>query len=394
MCPRIRPAKKQMTCKIRGISSTGSVQTPITLGFALRLTLALVPLVLLTAQPAEGQRRHSGRASAALSPLRPRPPALSIPVQQWVLSNGLRVVCSTQPAAGESAVTLLVPLGTRHVSQGLSQQFSSLHVTDGPTLTTRVVLEEELSAYITQSPFESLELSLSATARRMTIPPSLAGQPNAAVYSAAYSPQRAMLSVVTSHDCAEIAPLIRRYFSAINARSPEFAQTLLSPVPAQEQRLQWAIPSSRSPDHYALTLTGTILCDLLRPLDGAASPTQPTVTCSTLDRSAQEQLTVGPIAPSNTSRLPQLFAQIAANGITGVQLERAVNQLRVRYLRALESPADRSFVLGRFALRAGDAGLVNTELDRFESVRVQDVQRVVTEYLHRPVATQSAESVR
>jgi hypothetical protein len=346
--------------------------------------MALVFTGLLMAPSALAQRRHHRNPVREPNNLRPRPAALSIAVAQSTLSNGLKVVCSADPAVAEMAVSLLVPLGTAMVADGFAQRVAAQQQPE-LLLRTRVVLEEELTGYVTSGPVELLDNALSWSARRISnetlqaIQTPGASAAQRAQYMGAYSVGRAVVSVVSPTECSDVLSAIRRYFEVLSPRQATALPWLSrgDTVPS-DQRQRWSISGSRTPDHYALSLAASALCDALQPPTQRANAL---LACATLDRSTDEQLVVGVLDAQTAPRLTQAIARLATEGPGGAALERVLNAYRVRYLRALELVDDRAFVLGRFSLRSGDAALVNTELDRYESVRVQDIQRVVATYL-------------
>ena len=158
-----------------------STRVSSTIGRVGVAALAAVLALPTLAATATGQARRHRRSSAPLAPLRPRPVALALVVQQSVLSNGMRVSCSTERQVTESAASLLVPLGSRGVRPGLAQSFAALGSPPPPIVHARTVLEEELTGYVMSAPAEAFELALYALAQRMVVPRSVAAGPYVSV---------------------------------------------------------------------------------------------------------------------------------------------------------------------------------------------------------------------
>ncbi|MGB8506957.1 MAG: pitrilysin family protein [Pyrinomonadaceae bacterium] len=83
--------------------------------------------------------------------------------------------------------------------------------------------------------------------------------------------------------------------------------------------------------------------------------------------------------------------------VTAEELSKAINQLVTNQLRERETNDGKAFALARAAVLLGDAGLVNKDLDKLQSVKAADIQRVMKKYFtdtNRVVITYLPESTK
>jgi predicted Zn-dependent peptidase len=155
--------------------------------------------------------------------------------------------------------------------------------------------------------------------------------------------------------------------------------------------IAYHIPPRRTPDHYALEILASILSDgessrlyqqLIKERQVASS-----IEVETDDRRGPDLFTVwcvlsqGHTAAEVIPLVLQAFDDVAHNGITGHELDKARNRIRAAFVFGLQSNLQRASHLSEFELYDGNARLLRTELDRYLAVTLEDVRRVAAQYL-------------
>ena len=220
-----------------------------------------------------------------------------------------------------------------------------------------------------------------------------------------YAPNNATLTLVGDFDPAVARRLVQEYFGSIPAGPPPPAVACEDPFRNLPRRdtirdanatlpafmaSYGAVPVGH-PDAYALELLALIVGD------GASSRLHQRLVKQ--ERAASfavlsRDLRRGPgvlllYARANqgveAGRLEQLadeeIARVVAQGVTGAELERAKNQTRARFVRALQTALGKAEALQRYALYFGDPAAIRTGLDPYMAVTTADVQRVARQYL-------------
>lgn len=220
-----------------------------------------------------------------------------------------------------------------------------------------------------------------------------------------YAPNNAVLSLAGNFEVVRALNLIHEYFSdareVLLAPSPEGAPseqneprraTLRDPSAVTPALLHgWAIPASRTSEHYALELAKVIL---------GAGQSSRLYQQLVLEKGLARQVEVwtddhvGPdlfgirsiltdsADPELVSRITLgQIASLGRSGPTPSELTRAKSRIRSSFWLRLDGNPARSSVLGDFELFFHDAELVKTELDRYLGVSREDVQQVVAHYL-------------
>ena len=193
----------------------------------------------------------------------------------------------------------------------------------------------------------------------------------------------------------------------MNAReTASFSPPALSPQTAEQREtmydanatlpafhLAFHIPASRTPDHYALEVLGLILGDgessrLYQRLVKRDEICQE-VAVGTDDRRGPDLFSVWAVmasghAPSEAQEIVfEEIANIAKNGVTERELQKAKNRMSAAFVFGLQSNMARSQRLAEYELYWGDANLLKLELDHYLAVTADDVQRVAGQYFDR-----------
>ena len=72
--------------------------------------------------------------------------------------------------------------------------------------------------------------------------------------------------------------------------------------------------------------------------------------------------------------------QVARQGVTARELDKARNQIRAQFVFGLQNNLHRAMRLAEYELYDGNAALLRTELDRYLAVTAADIQRVAGQY--------------
>ncbi len=220
-----------------------------------------------------------------------------------------------------------------------------------------------------------------------------------------YVPNNAVLSVAGNFEVLDALNQIHTYFSDIASVSlppapggeppeqTEARSAVLEAQPGSSSVLWqgWAIPALRTPEHDALELAGAILAT------GVGSRLHQLLVLEKLqalrvavrtgghrgpDLFAVQATLVEGADPEQVRRLIQgQIASLGRFGPTGAELTRAQNQLHAGLLRELDGNRSRASALADAELSAHDARLLESDLERYEHVSRQDVQRAVARYL-------------
>jgi zinc protease len=73
---------------------------------------------------------------------------------------------------------------------------------------------------------------------------------------------------------------------------------------------------------------------------------------------------------------------ITVHGVSKRELEKAQNTQETSFIRDLESMQSRADTFNAYHVLTGEAGMINSEIERIQSVTVDDIDRVAASYLH------------
>lgn len=219
-----------------------------------------------------------------------------------------------------------------------------------------------------------------------------------------YAPNNAVLSIAGDFDVQQAKALLEEYFGGIPRRATpafdvpppapqtaertEVMQDPLAQLPAFH--IAYHIPPDRSADHYPLELLAIILGDgessrLYQELVKDKQIVQQ-IDVSTDGRRGPDLFSVWAIVASGKSPEEARAAfyahleDIAANGPTERELQKAQNRVRSAFVFGLETNLSRAQRLAEYEMYFGDAGLLNSEVTRYQSVTAEDLKRVASQY--------------
>jgi predicted Zn-dependent peptidase len=228
----------------------------------------------------------------------------------------------------------------------------------------------------------------------------------ATFHDAYYAPDNAVLTVAGDFDPDEAMRLIHEDFDdAVRRKSvPAYVPPALAEqtaprhadvtdtnanTPALYQG--WAIPPSRTPEHYALELAASILGQgessrlyqkLVRK-DGKAQST----SVWTEGQRGPDMFALR-VVLSPHAKLPDVQRDVdaeidafAKSGPTQVEVDRAKTRVSADFLFGLESNQERAIELGEYETYWGDARLLSTELEHYRAVTPGQIKAAVRSYL-------------
>ena len=222
-----------------------------------------------------------------------------------------------------------------------------------------------------------------------------------------YVPNNATLVVTGDFQSAEAKQLIRTYFNAIPRAADPPTVTCEQPFNTGQQRrtvtdakanlpavlMLYRIPEYKNADTPALEFLSTILGS------GESSRLNRTVV-----RDAKAAVGIQVLAGIGPRRGPNVFAalgianqgvqpdslekllaqqvaDVAANGVSQAELEKAKNAYRAARINELETSMGRAEAIHTADTFLGDPKLVNADLDRHMAVTIDDIKRVAARYL-------------
>lgn len=219
-----------------------------------------------------------------------------------------------------------------------------------------------------------------------------------------YAPNNAVLSIAGDFDPEEALQLANEYFGDIPSReTPAFEDPPMAKQTAEQTEtmydanatlpafhVAYHIPTSRTPDHYALEVLALILGDgessrLYQRLVKRDEICQE-IAVGTDDRRGPDLFSFWAVmasghAPSKAQQV--IFAEleaVAAKGVTSRELQKAKNRVSAAFVFGLQTNMSRSQKLAEFELYWGDANLLKLELDHYLAVTEEDIKRVAGQY--------------
>jgi zinc protease len=223
-------------------------------------------------------------------------------------------------------------------------------------------------------------------------------------YKTYYLPNNATLSIAGDIDIAKTKKLVEGYFGGIprGADIPrpkidwklelkgETKDVLKENTPLPATMHAWRAPAETDPDAYPLEMLGSILSKgrssrLYRRL---VDQDQIAVAVEAFAFLQENAGLMGVFANGQRGvPLEKLDAAISdeiknvrEKGVTPEEFEKARNQQESEFATAFGSMNSRAKNLARYHVFFGDAGLINTELERYMKVKREDLQRVANEY--------------
>ena len=234
----------------------------------------------------------------------------------------------------------------------------------------------------------------------------------AGFYKTYYAPNNAVLSLVGDFKTADALAKIKEYFEAIPSQPAPPPVDMTEPDQKAERTATIDDPFARlpridiaykgvaanTPDWYALDMLGDLLfagqsSRLYRKLVKDKAVALQVGGGINYQRGPGLFQAVAVLKPGEDpaeveKMIYDEFESVKTSGVTQAELDKVRMQDRRLEVQGLASTLNRALSLGRDAVDFHDPNLINTELDKYDTVTLADVQRVAKQYLivaHRSV---------
>ncbi|KKL01114.1 insulinase family protein [Rheinheimera mesophila] len=221
-----------------------------------------------------------------------------------------------------------------------------------------------------------------------------------------YAPNNAVMVVTGAVKVSEVKRLAEQYLEPIPAQPKPDAVRTVEPVQKGERRvyvqkasvtspnllLGFHIPASSSPDYYALDLLNSILGDgnSSRLYQGLVDKELAVDVFSYLPMSFDPNLfylmavaTPGVKAADLETALIAVINNVAKQGITQAELEKAKNQKLMQFYREMETINGKADIIGTYELYFGSYQKLFEAPKNYQQVTPADIQRVAQQYLKK-----------
>jgi predicted Zn-dependent peptidase len=226
-----------------------------------------------------------------------------------------------------------------------------------------------------------------------------------AFYDSHYTPRNAVLTVSGDFDRDEAVRLARQYFGSIDKASAGRAPLPDMPTKVTPRKdvvsdsnaktagffFGFAIPQSRTPEHYALELAVSLLSDgessrLERLLVRDRAVAQ-RVSAWTRDYVGTDELGIQ-VVLTEKAQLAEVqklvegeLEKLAKQPAPEAELAKVKRRIRSSFVFGLQTNLSRATRLGEYESYYGDARLLSTELARYQAVTPDAIQAAVKKYL-------------
>jgi predicted Zn-dependent peptidase len=219
-----------------------------------------------------------------------------------------------------------------------------------------------------------------------------------------YAPNNAVLAVAGDIDYRGTLDLVQQYFADIPAADPPDPVDTSEPAQREEQNIAisdpkialpglviaYKVPRRRHPDSYAIHLLKNILYDgrSSRIYNRVIEKEEAAIECM-----GYVENTRGPALfpmwfiarEPDTGRLKQIIdeeiGRIHDEGITERELQKARNGIKSAFLDKIEPCLGKALTIAEHKLYDDDPNLINTEIDRFLEVSLQQLNGAARTYL-------------
>ncbi|MGH9771029.1 MAG: M16 family metallopeptidase, partial [Candidatus Acidiferrales bacterium] len=297
-----------------------------------------------------------------------------------------------------------------------ADRMGSLNVDETNFKSERQVVEEERRVRVDNQPYGSLEEDLRAAAFTVhgyhhTPIGSIEDLNKATIedvrdfFNTYYKPNNATLVIVGDFNSDQALSWTKKYFDGIPASTkpiprldtPEPAQTAerevnksYSNTPLPAVVIGYKIPARYTADAYALDLASDILAggESSRLYQSLVYKDQMAVEAAGFGNFTEDPNLFWAYAIMNQGHTAQEGEKAVVDVLDGLkekpmddkELEKAKNQEISGFILGRDTDEEKAVALASAAVIGKDAGLVNTELERYLKVTPVDIQRVAQEY--------------
>jgi len=226
-------------------------------------------------------------------------------------------------------------------------------------------------------------------------------------YATYYVPNNATLSIAGDIDIDEAKKLIDDYFSTIPTGTMEIPRPNVVEAPIQTQvvdtlydknvQLPAVIYAYRTPkqtdkDAYVLEIISNVLSSgqSSRFIKNIVNEKKLAVQSGSF-LNAQEDygsfliygiVNQGVDAKDLGAAMDEEITKLQEGGITERELQKQINNLEKNFIESNRSMAGIAESLANYHVYFGDADLINTEINKYRAITVEDVKRVANQYLN------------
>ena len=227
-------------------------------------------------------------------------------------------------------------------------------------------------------------------------------------YNNFYQPNNAVLAIVGDFDISEAKGYVRDYFG-IYPKAPEpkreqfhiepLSQPVAETIEDSKAQLPGVFIGYRGPklgdkDYYAVSLLADILAsgESSRMYQRLVDKDQIAVAAQLNPINLQYAGVIMLIGIPALGKEPQKvlevmteeIAKVVKSGVTDEELTKAKNITESGFVSDKKNVLDKAQSLARYYTYFGDAGMINNEFDKYQSVTKEDIQRVAKLYFDTP----------
>ncbi len=222
-----------------------------------------------------------------------------------------------------------------------------------------------------------------------------------------YAPNNATLVITGDFDLEETTAMVNRYFAGIPSSSNAVPRlSIVEPTQSSEERgivvdnvqfpavyMAFHVPAEGHPDYYAMALLSDILTNgessrLYQKLVYEKKIAQD-VTSYVYNLEHPGLFWISATAMSSTTAeslenevLSELDL-IIARPVNEHELQKVKNQVKATITFGKQRADQKADLLAHYAIIRGSTALINTEINRFTTVKIDNLQRVAQKYLSK-----------
>lgn len=224
-------------------------------------------------------------------------------------------------------------------------------------------------------------------------------------YRAYYAPNNATVVIVGDIDIENTLSLLKKYYGHLKAQPVKKREYTPEPKQKGEARrnvfrediqtemfiMGYHVPGITNPANQVMDVLNTILFDgnssrLYKKLVDAEIASSAEGWIPSLNNPGLYEIEVvmkeGKKSGEAEKIIMDEFEDVAKNGVTDKELEKAKNKIEAGFYTNLESDEGKAFLLGNTEIEAGDYKFLKTLIDRYAKVTSEHIKQCVAEYLN------------
>ncbi len=226
-------------------------------------------------------------------------------------------------------------------------------------------------------------------------------------YKTFYVPNNATLSIGGDLNIKQAKEWIAKYFGGIPRGTKEIPRpTVKEPKQTKEKRatyydkiqlpacvMAYHVPAQGTPDYYALSMLTNILSQgkSSRLQKAVVDEKEKAVQCAAFNFPSEDPglaimfgiAGMGVSADDLEKEIDVEIDKVVKNGVTAEELQKAKNSTENTFYSANGSILGIVENLADYHVYYGNANLINTEIDRYMKVTLEDIKRVAQKYLQK-----------